>query len=67
VLIFLDVSLVTICARLKVNWEQSYIDEQQRRLNHAREHAHFFLATDAFTREQVAERVIEFLKSKRGV
>lgn len=67
VLIFLDASLATICERLQVNWEQSYIDEQQRRLNHAREHTHFFLATDMLTRDQVAEQVIEFLKSNQGV
>jgi deoxyadenosine/deoxycytidine kinase len=65
-LIFLDASLATICARLKVNWEQSYIDEQQRRLTHARAHADFFLNTDLLTREQVAERVVEFVKSKLG-
>ena len=66
VLIFLDASRATICARLNVNWEQSYIDEQQRRLTHAREHADFFLITDPLTREQVAERAIDFLNS-RGV
>jgi deoxyadenosine/deoxycytidine kinase len=66
VLVFLDASLATICARRKVNWEQSYIDEQQRRLTHAREHADFFLITDPLTRDQVVERIIEFLNS-RGV
>ena len=66
VLIFLDASLATICARLNVNWEQSYIDEQQRRLAHARGHADFFLVTDTLTRDQVAERVVEFLNSIVG-
>lgn len=64
VLIFLDASLATICARLNVNWEPRYIDEQQRRLTHAREHADFFLITDSLTRDQVADRVVEFLKNR---
>lgn len=63
VLIYLDASLPTICARLNVNWEQSYIDEQCRRLAHARAHADFALVTDDLSREQVAVRVIEFLNS----
>ena len=61
VLIYLDAALPTICARLDVNWEQSYIDEQKRRLTDARAHADFTLVTDGLTREEVASRVVEFL------
>jgi shikimate kinase len=61
VLIYLDASRRTICARLKVDWEQSYIDEQTRRLADARGHIDFYLATDELSREQVAERVVAFL------
>lgn len=67
VLIFLDASLATICARQNVTWEQSYIDEQQRRLTHAHTHADFFLLTDELTRDQVAERAIEFLNSRAAI
>ncbi len=63
ILIYLDAKLATICARLNVTWEQSYIDEQNRRLTHARAHADFALVTDGLSREQVAARVIEFLNT----
>lgn len=63
VLIYLDASLPTICARLNVNWEQSYIDEQTLRLADARAHAGLTLVTDDLSREQVAARVEEYLKS----
>lgn len=63
ILVYLDATLATICARLNVNWEQGYIDEQNRRLTHARAHADFALVTDDLSREQVATRVIEFLDS----
>ena len=60
-LIYLDASLSTICARLNVNWEQGYIDEQIRRLGDARAHAAFALVTDDLSLDQVADRVVEFL------
>jgi len=61
ILIYLDVSLENICRRLKVNWEQSYLDEMNRRLAHARAHAHFYLDTNDLTIEQVCARVVAFL------
>jgi deoxyadenosine/deoxycytidine kinase len=64
VLIYLDAALATICERLNVDWEPSYLDEQNRRLTHARAHADLMLATDGLTREQVAARVVDFLKTK---
>ena len=63
VLIYLDASLATICQRLKVSWEQSYIDEQKRRLAHARTHAHFSIDTNLLTPAQVSHRVDHFLRS----
>ncbi len=63
VLICLDASRQTICARLNVHWEQSYINEQTRRLADARAHADFALVTDDLSREQVAARAVEFLQS----
>ncbi len=63
ILIYLDASLATICQRLNVNWEQAYLDEMNRRLTHAREHAHFAIDTNPLTPIQVCERAIEFLQS----
>ena len=63
ILIYLDASLATIQRRLKVDWEQEYLDRMKRRLAHARAHAHFFVDTDLLTPEQVCERVAEFLAS----
>ncbi len=63
-LIYLDASLPTICARLRVDWEQAYLDELNRRLADARTHAHFYLDTDALAIPQVRERVVEFLRNR---
>jgi deoxyadenosine/deoxycytidine kinase len=63
VVIYLDASLATINSRRNVNWEQSYLDEMNRRLTHARAHAHFFLDTNPLTPEQVCDRVAGFLLS----
>jgi deoxyadenosine/deoxycytidine kinase len=62
-LIYLDVSLPTICQRLHVNWEQTYLDELNRRLTHARAHAHFVIDTNPLTPHQVCDYVTEFLES----
>ena len=63
ILIYLDASLATIHQRLKVDWEQEYLDRMNRRLTHARSHAHFWLDTNPLTPAQICERVAEFLIS----
>jgi deoxyadenosine/deoxycytidine kinase len=63
VLLFLDASVETINTRLKARWEPEYIARQQRRLEHARAHAHFYIDTNPLSREQVLERSLRFLKS----
>ncbi len=63
VLIYLDASPATICARLRVNWEDAYLDELNQRLADARAHAHFYLDTSTLTIPQVRERVVEFLRA----
>jgi deoxyadenosine/deoxycytidine kinase len=65
ILIYLDASLATINARRNVTWEQSYLDEMNRRLTHARAHAYFFLDTNRLTPVQVCDRVVEFLNSSK--
>ncbi len=62
--VYLDVSLAMINTRRNVNWEPSYLAEMNRRLTHARAHAHFFVDTNPLTPEQVCARVAEFLRSR---
>ena len=64
ILIFLDASLATINQRLRVNWEQSYLDEMRRRLTHARAHAHCAIDTNPLSPDQVCEHVIGFLQAQ---
>lgn len=63
ILIFLDVSFEESNRRRPMPWQESDYAEQQRRLRHAREHADFYLLTDGLTPEEVAERVLDFLKT----
>ncbi len=62
-LVYLDVSLRNIHQRLRVNWEQAYLDEMNRRLAHARERADFFIDTNKLTIDQVCEKAVEFLRT----
>jgi deoxyadenosine/deoxycytidine kinase len=64
VVIYLDASLATINARRNVNWESRYLDEMNRRLAHARAHAHFYLDTNDLTIDQMCARVLEFLNAE---
>lgn len=65
VLIFLDAELLTIARRQgRGDWTQAWLDEQRRRLAHARAHCDLYLPTDDLTREQVAERVELFLQGR---
>ena len=66
VLIFLDVSFQESQQRKNLNWTEAEYREQQRRLLHARQHAHFYLMTDGLTPEQVAQAVAEFIKEHLG-
>lgn len=61
VLIYLDATRPTICARLHVRWEQDHIDEQNRRLSDARSNADFFLDTNQLSIAQVCDQVVDFL------
>jgi thymidylate kinase len=65
-LIFLDVSFEESLRRKNLNWTKAEYLEQQRRVRHAREHAHFYLMTDGQTPEQVAQAVTEFLEQISG-
>lgn len=62
ILIYLDANLATINARRGVRWEQGYLDEMRRRLQHAHTHAHLILDTNDLTVSEVRDQVIEFLR-----
>jgi cytidylate kinase len=62
VLIFLDASFRISTARRNLNWQKSDHDEQERRLSHARQHAHLIIGTDDLTVEQVLQQAMDFLR-----
>lgn len=63
-LIYLDVSLETAQRRGRAGhgWDQGYLDEQHRRLRHARAHCDLYLPTDGLNKDEVLERVMAFLR-----
>lgn len=63
-LIYLDVSYEASMKRRKLDWTQAEYDEQQRRLEHARQHADLYLNTDNLTIDQVLEKALDFIKEK---
>jgi guanylate kinase len=62
VLVFLDASYLTTCQRRKLDWTEADWQEQQHRLQHAREHADLYLDTDMLPAQAVLERVVAFVK-----
>lgn len=62
-LIFLQASYPVSCQRRSLNWTEADYLEQQRRLAHARQHAHLFIDTDPLTPNQVLQRVLAFLQT----
>jgi hypothetical protein len=61
-LVYLDAGLNTVRQRRRVNWTQSMLDEQHRRLGHAREHCDLYIGTDWLSPDEVASQVMEYLK-----
>jgi hypothetical protein len=62
-LVYLDVSYPTSCLRRKMDWTEAEYQEQVYRLRHARQHADFYLQTDALNAEQVRQVIIGFIES----
>lgn len=62
ILVYLQASFPVSTARRKLNWREKDHTEQLRRLSHAREHANIIIDTDNLTREQVAQKVLDYLK-----
>ena len=65
VLIFLDVSFCSTIERRRINWNEADYEEQQRRLQHARCHAHLLIQTDELNEQQVLEEALRFLGFRR--
>jgi hypothetical protein len=63
-LVYLDATVHTIRGRGRTRWQQSFLDEEHRRLQHARDHCHLYIATDGLSPEDVASRVVTFLKTR---
>ena len=65
-LVYLDACLQTVRQRRWVDYDQAYVQEQNRRLAHARQHCDLDIATDTLTPQQVLQRVVAAL-SVRGI
>ncbi len=64
VLIYLDASLHTIRGRGRTRWRQPLLEEEHRRLQHARDNCHIYIPTDGLSPEDVASRVVTFLRNR---
>jgi len=62
-LIFLQASFPVTGQRKSkmLNWTEASFNEQQRRLEHAREHADLFIDTDELSIQEVLEKVLDFI------
>ncbi|HEX8600769.1 MAG TPA: hypothetical protein VF952_19905 [Chloroflexia bacterium] len=67
VLIYLDASLATIRRRRNPRWHRPLLDEEHRRLSHAREHANLYIHTDGLSPKDVASRALTFLNNTKQV
>jgi guanylate kinase len=62
VLIFLDCTYENSTSRRKLNWLPADYEEQQRRLSHAREHAHIIIDTNLLNPDEVLAQALTCLK-----
>jgi len=62
VLVYLDAGVHTIRGRGRTRWRQALLDEEHRRLQHARDHCHLYIPTDGLSPHDVASRVVTLLK-----
>ncbi len=62
VLIYLDVSYPVAQSRRWMTWLPADLEEERRRLRHARAHCDLYLHTDALSAEQVRGEVTRFLE-----
>lgn len=64
VVVMLEASLPVIRRRRAVPWGEERLAAQRERLKDAREHADLFIQTDPLTREEVAQRVLDYIAGR---
>jgi len=64
VLIYLDASEEVVRQRGERHYLVGYVEEQRRRLAHARAHCDFYLMTDSLSAAEVLGQVVAFLKQR---
>ncbi len=62
-LIFLEVNMENIRQRRSVSWGEDYLEEENRRLAHAREHADIIIDTNRIPLPEVITEAVDYLKS----
>lgn len=65
VLVVLDASLSVIYERRKVPWGEERLILQRERLRDAKANADLFIQTDALTREEVAQLVLDHIRRRK--
>jgi hypothetical protein len=63
-LIYLEVNLENIKRRRKISWGEAYLQEENRRLAHARIHADIILDTNDLNVEDVTAQALNFLVTR---
>lgn len=63
VLVMLEASLAVIRRRRTVPWGEERLAVQRERLEDARTHADLFIQTDELSREEVVERVRQYIEA----
>lgn len=64
-LIYLDVSYPTTKIRRQMDWNEAEFQEQQRRLEHARQHANFYIDTERLSINEVLQSALNFIQAYR--
>jgi hypothetical protein len=61
VMVYLDASLDAIRRRRRIDYGAGYVQEQRRRLAHARSHCQIYLHTDELSLTEVFDQIIRYL------
>ncbi len=64
ILIYLDVSYEQCVQRKFLSITREEFEDEIERLQHARQHADFYIHTDYFTKEEVLEKVLKYLRER---
>ncbi len=64
-LIFLDVTYPTTMIRRQMEWNEAEYQEQQRRLEHARQSANCYIDTELLSIDEVLQSALRFIQEYR--